>query len=182
MEVDRFFIKTLRLENFRCFEKIELGPFDPHFNLLIGANGAGKSSVLLALAHLFRDLGSRGSYLLSASDNRTSSTPLPHFWMLSACLVSGSTEVWRTSGYRSGEQPDHFPNIDHRHDLIVFYDVRRQFKHGYRQGEYEHEGPAFEGWLDAGVTQTLCASGLKIKHLSPCNRNNELVAQALTSL
>ena len=54
MENDRFFVKSLKLENFRCFENVELGPFDPHFNLLIGANGAGKSSVLLALAHLFR--------------------------------------------------------------------------------------------------------------------------------
>jgi predicted ATP-binding protein involved in virulence len=51
---DRFFVKNLTLEDFRCFEKVELGPFDPHFNLLVGTNGAGKSSVLLALANLFR--------------------------------------------------------------------------------------------------------------------------------
>ena len=57
MESDRFYVKTLTLENFRCFEKVELGPFDPHFNLLVGTNGAGKSSVLLALANLFRQLG-----------------------------------------------------------------------------------------------------------------------------
>jgi predicted ATP-binding protein involved in virulence len=57
LESDRFYVKTLTLENFRCFEKVELGPFDQHFNLLVGTNGAGKSSVLLALANLFRQLG-----------------------------------------------------------------------------------------------------------------------------
>jgi predicted ATP-binding protein involved in virulence len=165
LETDRFFVKTLTLENFRCFEKVELGPFDPHFNLLIGANGAGKSSVLLALAQLFRDLGSRGSCIrsdeiLSERDNRTDGTNHSYFWRLSACLVAGSTEVWTASEYRNGDQPDYFPKIDHSHDLIVFYDVRRQFSRGYWQYEYEPEpfggpgGPAFEGWLDAGVDAT----------------------------
>jgi predicted ATP-binding protein involved in virulence len=56
LDSDRFFVKDLLLENLRCFERIELGPFDPHFNLLVGANGVGKSSVLLALANLFRSL------------------------------------------------------------------------------------------------------------------------------
>ena len=51
---DRFYVKSLTLENFRCFEKTELGPFDPHFNLLVGTNGSGKSSVLLALANVLR--------------------------------------------------------------------------------------------------------------------------------
>lgn len=56
MSSDRLFVKTLTLENFRCFEKAQLGPFDPHFNLLVGTNGVGKSSVLLALANLFREV------------------------------------------------------------------------------------------------------------------------------
>ncbi len=65
MASDRFFVKSLKLENFRCFENVELGPFDPHFNLLIGTNGAGKSSVLLALANIFRPLASLGGILNS---------------------------------------------------------------------------------------------------------------------
>ncbi len=75
MENDRFFVKSLKLENFRCFENVELGPFDPHFNLLVGANGAGKSSVLLALADIFRPLAALGGVLssdriLNSRDNR----------------------------------------------------------------------------------------------------------------
>ena len=54
MADDRFYVKTLRMQNFRCFEDVELGPFDPHFNLLVGENGAGKSSVLAALTQTFQ--------------------------------------------------------------------------------------------------------------------------------
>jgi len=62
---DRFYVKTLTLENFRCFERLELTDLDPHFNLLIGENGAGKTSILLALANLFRPLAARGGILAS---------------------------------------------------------------------------------------------------------------------
>ena len=42
-------IDILTLENFRCFEHLEL-KLDPHFNLLIGENGSGKTAILEALA------------------------------------------------------------------------------------------------------------------------------------
>lgn len=42
-------IHSLRLQNFRCFEDRAV-EFHPQFNALIGENGAGKSSVLDALA------------------------------------------------------------------------------------------------------------------------------------
>ncbi|MBV1702477.1 MAG: AAA family ATPase [Hyphomicrobiales bacterium] len=41
-------IKSLHLKNFRCFEEATF-EFAPGFNLLIGGNGAGKSSVLDAI-------------------------------------------------------------------------------------------------------------------------------------
>ncbi len=44
-------LKQLTLENFRGFKKLELA-LDPQLTVLVGANGAGKSSVLDALAIL----------------------------------------------------------------------------------------------------------------------------------
>lgn len=44
MRIDR-----LEVENFRCFEKAEF-EFSPHFNLLVGINGSGKTSLLMAVA------------------------------------------------------------------------------------------------------------------------------------
>lgn len=162
--MDRFFVKTLRLENFRCFEKVELGPFDPHFNLLIGENGAGKSSVLLALAQALRQVADGGVYvksdqILGDQDNRIDGARNYHNWKVSSCLAIGSTEQWRVWD-RSGGQSDYYnPRIDHRYDLITYYDVRRQFKTGSWQHEYElapdgRNGSAYEGWLDAGVDST----------------------------
>ncbi|ELV8813207.1 AAA family ATPase [Vibrio vulnificus] len=44
-----FFINTLQLQNYRCFEKIELG-FKPGINVILGNNGAGKTSILGAMS------------------------------------------------------------------------------------------------------------------------------------
>lgn len=45
-------IERIRIENFRGIEKIDI-PVDKHVNLLIGINGAGKTSVLEAVADVF---------------------------------------------------------------------------------------------------------------------------------
>ena len=42
-------IDKLRIKNFRCFEHLEL-PLNKNLNILVGINGAGKSTVLDALA------------------------------------------------------------------------------------------------------------------------------------
>jgi len=41
-------IKNIKIENYRCFEQKELS-FDPHFNVVIGENGMGKTTILEAL-------------------------------------------------------------------------------------------------------------------------------------
>lgn len=41
----------LRLENVRCFEKVEI-PLDPRLTVIIGENGAGKTTVVEAIASL----------------------------------------------------------------------------------------------------------------------------------
>ncbi len=38
----------LRIENLRCFEKVEI-PLDPHLTVIIGENGAGKTTIVLTL-------------------------------------------------------------------------------------------------------------------------------------
>ena len=43
------FLKKISLQNFRCFEKIEVD-FNQRLTVLVGANGAGKTSVLDAIA------------------------------------------------------------------------------------------------------------------------------------
>ena len=48
-------LTSIRLENFKCFEFLELQP--RRITVLIGPNGAGKSSVLQALMFLRQSLG-----------------------------------------------------------------------------------------------------------------------------
>lgn len=43
------YLKTMRLKNFRCYDELEV-TFDPNYTVLIGVNGAGKSSLLDAVA------------------------------------------------------------------------------------------------------------------------------------
>jgi predicted ATP-binding protein involved in virulence len=154
---DRFFVKTLTLENFRCFEKVELGPFDPHFNLLVGENGVGKSSVLLALAGLFSPIATVGGalpepILLGVEDGRTSLNSstviaLSRAWRLGAVWSHWGDDfrservfkpdphvdipsVFRRSADGGEERVDQgllSPEFLMRNDLLVFYSVRRQF-------------------------------------------------------
>lgn len=48
------YIESLRLRNFRCFgDTATTITFDPHLTALVGANGAGKTSIIVALQKLF---------------------------------------------------------------------------------------------------------------------------------
>jgi len=53
-------IRLFRATNFRCLESVEL-EFGPRFNLISGANGSGKTSLLEALAYLGRGKSFRGA-------------------------------------------------------------------------------------------------------------------------
>jgi len=59
-------IEKIRLGEFCCFEDIEL-EFDPRFNLLIGVNGSGKTSVLKALRAVLQYLGPENEKVNSES-------------------------------------------------------------------------------------------------------------------
>lgn len=42
------YISKLKIKNFKCFDEVEIN-FDPHFNLIIGENNSGKSTIFDAL-------------------------------------------------------------------------------------------------------------------------------------
>lgn len=52
-QICHMIIESIIIENFRGISRIEIPAADRHFNLLVGINGAGKSSVLDALAYVF---------------------------------------------------------------------------------------------------------------------------------
>ena len=118
MADDRFYVKSLTLENFRCFDKAELGPFDPHFNLIVGENGAGKSSILVALADLFRQFGSPelngpGKSLIGREDARLEhwlgvdgvTTIKPHLGGVVWAKFQWNKNEWIASSYVSDPNP-----------------------------------------------------------------------------
>ena len=53
------YLKKIRVENFRCFENMEM-ELDPKFNMIVGVNGTGKTAVLeairIAIGSLFLDV------------------------------------------------------------------------------------------------------------------------------
>jgi len=53
-------IRSFRVSNFRCLESVE-AEFEPGFNLIVGPNGSGKTSLLEALAYLGRGKSFRGA-------------------------------------------------------------------------------------------------------------------------
>lgn len=53
--MENFYLKNIKIENFKCFEKANF-QLDPHFNVFIGNNASGKTTVLDAIAVLLGDL------------------------------------------------------------------------------------------------------------------------------
>lgn len=55
-EVNSMFLTNLKLHNFRSFENLEID-FHPHLTVIVGSNGAGKTSILegaaIALSSMF---------------------------------------------------------------------------------------------------------------------------------
>ena len=64
-------IQSLRINNFRGLSDVTINNFDPHLNLFIGVNGAGKSSVLDAIVLLLTSFTAR----LSTSNSK--GMPIP---------------------------------------------------------------------------------------------------------
>lgn len=121
-------LKQLTLENFRGFKKLELA-LDPQLTVLVGANGAGKSSVLDALAILLswvvarvRRAGGSGR-AISELDiyNRAS------YAMLKVYINSVSPFHWQLVKGKAGHA---------RPPVISFLDQLSEYAKTLRQGSY----------------------------------------------
>ena len=61
IEKNKHFIKNLKLINFKSFkDSIEIGPFNPHSNVIVGPNGIGKSNILDSILFTF---GKKATYM-----------------------------------------------------------------------------------------------------------------------
>lgn len=89
-------LRSLTLSNFRCFTHASI-TFDPSLTVLVGNNGAGKSSVLDALAHMLRKAlperyYRRPSALLYRHDVVVRGDPTPSLRL--ECVREDREEAW----------------------------------------------------------------------------------------
>jgi len=143
VEPERFWIKTLHLENFRRFETLDLGLFDPQFNLIIGENGVGKSSVLAAIKQtcgtvMFNSISNLGIGNFRKSYNKSRNFPLI------IEMVFLFENIYKSIRYRAADmsggsllfQNDHGMSINHNalfvasenlrtNPLLLFYGTNR---------------------------------------------------------
>ena len=85
-------IKDIHIQNFRGIEDIKILDADPQMNLIVGVNGAGKTSILDAMAILLswliarmRSTNAKGASINEADIKIGSKEP---------CLLSIETEKW----------------------------------------------------------------------------------------
>ena len=91
----------LQVEQFRCLSKVEL-ELDPHFNLFVGPNASGKTSLLEALFFLGRGRSFRSRRLETLIQQGERS-----FLVVGKCAEGGTTT---TLGVR-GAKLDFVPNL-----------------------------------------------------------------------
>lgn len=85
---------SLQVEQFRCLEKVGLS-FDPHYNLFVGANASGKTSLLEALFFLGRGRSFRTRRL-----ERLIRSGQPEFTLVGRVARSGRETVLGVRGTR----------------------------------------------------------------------------------
>ena len=175
---DRFYVKSLTLENFRCFERLELRDLDPQFNLLVGENGSGKSSVLHALACSFQPIanfpvgGAMGPELYSADVRNLHSFNISTPPMATEATVSVSArwfgedflrdETVTARGLVESRRASGSPiKIREREaqifPVIAVFTTSRQFLSNFSLIEKTKPQPlnrwkAFQNWSNAGTT------------------------------
>lgn len=111
-------LKHVTLENFRGFKKLEL-TLDPQLTVLVGANGAGKSSVLDAIAILLSRITSRvrggaGRRDIRELDIRNKSS----FALIKAQAVDETLIDWQVLKVKPGHLR---PEVVKENDSLGFY-------------------------------------------------------------
>lgn len=101
----RTFIRELKFENFRKFERLQV-QFDPYLNVIVAENSGGKSTILDAVALAFRLFvdtlaGEAQSHGISVSDVRSllapdgTMLPTPPTSLDATAEIDGQIRVWR---------------------------------------------------------------------------------------
>ena len=131
-------IERLRVKNFRCFENLEI-QLHPKCNVLVGINGAGKSTILDALAIAL------GGYL-TGFDGIRSNSILPedaHYKMFCVGSRIEPQEQFPVEIYAEG-------TVDKKNSNIKF------FRNYYRMAEgIKWKGPPHHAWKCKNLLQTM---------------------------
>lgn len=108
MRLDRLHIK-----NFRCYEDATFD-FQPGFNLVVGVNGSGKTSLLSAVAQSFNDIFGSVGHPMTLSDDEDVRTVINHhengnrFERVFPLVLEGHGEAFQSSSWaRAKHQPSH---------------------------------------------------------------------------
>jgi len=88
----------IQVEQFRCLSKVEL-ELDPHFNLFVGPNASGKTSLLEALFFLGRGRSFRSRRLETLIQQGERS-----FLVVGKCAEDGTTTTLGVRGNRAGTE------------------------------------------------------------------------------
>lgn len=82
------FLKTLSLQNFRCYSQASLEDLKPGFVILYGANGAGKTNLLEAVSYLSPGRGLRSAKVQEVQFQNTSNS-----WAISSTVETHYGEI-----------------------------------------------------------------------------------------
>ena len=102
MKNHRYFISSLRLSSFRCYEDCTIDISDGQSVVLVGGNGAGKTNILEALSLFAPGRGFRRAKLSEFKRQQSTTNPL---WAVSA-TVNSSQESKTKTVLSTGNNPE----------------------------------------------------------------------------
>lgn len=91
------FIRSLQLQNFRCYDAAKVTDIHSGLIVLCGPNGAGKTNILEAVSML-----TPGRGLRSAANDEIQKNDAPGGWSIFAVIETGGAEVQVGTGFEAG--------------------------------------------------------------------------------